>query len=304
MNRNNLNLHIKIDIVLINYNNFFDTMECLESLKKCSYPFRNLFLIDNSEQVDITLKEYIRESSRIILIKTNKNLGFAGGNNLGIKEALKNNPNYILLLNNDTIVKEDFLENLIHGAIQENADIATGKIYHYNKPDVIWATGGWIDWGRGVGRLRGIGKKDHAQFDKTEKVSFISGCMILIKKDVFDKIGLLNERYFMYHEDLDFCLRALKANFRLVYIPSSIIWHKVGATNINKSPFYFYYFLRNSIFIVKNYANSWRKTKFLLYGTIFYSLKLCLASIRNLNFIPVFFKAIKDGLFNKEGKLQ
>lgn len=295
------NQPLKIDIVIVNYQKSRDTINCAESIRKSLYPIRKIFIIDNTEDKDVFLENNFTAEPMIKYIKTSRNLGFAGGNNLGITESLKDAPDYILLLNNDVIVNKDFLNKLVAGTLAESADITTGKIYYYDRPDIIWGAGGWIDWKRGMGMLYGIGQKDVGQFDKNKGVSFISGCMMLIKCGVFGKIGMFDEKYFMYYEDVDFCLRASNAGFKMAYIPGSIIWHKVGAINPNKTPFYFYYFMRNSIFVIRKFATFRQKIWYSIYSAIYYSLKFLHVFLRDSRYIPSFFFALRDGLSGNEG---
>ncbi len=288
-----------VDIIIVNYKKHEDTLECIRSLRKVSYPVRKIYIVDNTEDGENVLEKSLGNEPGVQYIKSGGNLGFAGGNNLGIKESLKNNPDYILLLNNDTVVKEDFLRNLIEVAVKERADLATGKIYYYFKPDIIWGAGGRIDWKRGMGCLYGINQRDNEDFNFVKEVSFISGCMILIKKDVFEKIGFLPEDYFMYHEDVDFSLTAVNKGLKLIYVPTSIIWHKTGAARVDETPFQFYYFVRNSAFIIRKFADFRQKTCYLLYSPVYFFLKCCLVQRENIKFIHAFLAGIKDALLNK-----
>ncbi|MFA5119237.1 MAG: glycosyltransferase family 2 protein [Candidatus Omnitrophota bacterium] len=292
----------KIIVIIVNYNKNRDTLECLNSLKKVTYPIYGVIIIDNSTNEDSCLYDYSVNDGLIKYIKIGENIGFAEGNNVGIKEALTVDPDYILLLNNDTVVKEDFLDKLIEPVVKHKVDLATGKIYYYDKPDTIWGAGGKIDWKRGMGVLYGINKKDKKIFNVVRDVSFISGCMMFIKKDVFMRIGCLSDDFFMYCEDVDFCLRALKADLKMIYVPESVIWHRVGAKEMNGSAFHFYYFIRNSLIIVLTYGRFFQKSLFFLFIFPYSFYKIVLSKVADKTLLfKIFIMAFRDKINNKLG---
>jgi len=285
-----------IDVVLVDYNSTKDTIECVESLKKSLYSIRTIYIVDNSPEQDEDLYSYAVANEQVIYIKTNDNLGFSGGNNLGIEESLKNNSDYVLLLNNDTVVADDFLTELMSDAIHEKADIATGKIYYFDAPDKIWSAGGYMDWKRGVGIFYGNDAIDKAVCTAIKTINFITGCMMLIKADVIREIGVLSEEYFMYCEDVDYSLRAFNAGKKMLYVPTSKIWHKIGASSFDKNPFYFYYFLRNSLVIMKKYAGFKQWCAFLSYMPFYLSAKLIIQRKNRIKYYRAFLKGIVDGV--------
>ena len=182
----------RVEIIILNYNGREDTRECLHSLESLDYPNYHITIIDNGSQDG--LGELVkRDFPQVRYIYSPVNLRFAGGNNLAIKQAMAEGFDYVLLLNNDTVVDRSFLKFWVE-AIQ----------------------------------AFGIGQKDDGQFDKVKEVSFLNGACLLIKAEVVAKIGMLDEDYFLYGEDVDFCLRARKAGYRLVYEPRAKIWHKIS----------------------------------------------------------------------------
>ncbi|MBL7094760.1 glycosyltransferase family 2 protein [candidate division KSB1 bacterium] len=237
----------KVSIILVNWNNSYDTIECIESLKQLIYYNNEIIVVDNNSTYD-SIKE-LENVDNINLIQNNNNLGFAGGNNVGIEFALKGNSDYVLLLNNDTVVDERFLSILIKGATEEkNIGIIGGKIYYYNEPAKIWSAGGGLTKTTKRTFQYGENKIDKKQYNREKEVDFLSGCCMLIRREVFEKIGLLDADYFMYYEDVDFCLRAKKF-FKIVYIPEALIWHKVSATT--EKSFRDYYRMRNYLILLK-----------------------------------------------------
>lgn len=242
----------KVTIVLLNYNGANDTIDCLQSLLSISYHNYNIIIVDNDssdksiEEIKIYMQnhniEHIifpsivsaledeNQNTFISIIQSEHNGGYGYGNNIGIKYALKNNADYVLILNNDTVVDPCFLEPIVQMCEKDKSiGIATGKIYFYDKPDTIWSNGGKFNHCIAKVEHMNFNEKDIGQKPPKEN-TFISGCMWLIPKQVFERVGLINEEYFMYVEDLEFCQRVLNVGYKLNVCTQSKIWHKVGST--------------------------------------------------------------------------
>lgn len=263
---------MKVFIVILNYNGGEDVLECIESvlqLEKKDWESK-IVVVDN-KSTDESLKEIRKLKTKIKLIENKENLGFAGGNNVGIKYALENGADWIFLLNNDTTIKKDCLVQLIKAA---NSDRKIGllgpKIYFYpgcefhlkryqkkERGQVIWYGGGVIDWQNMLASHRGVDEVDKGQYHQLEETDFISGCAMLIKREVFEKVGLLDERFFLYYEDVDFCLRSQKAGFKTVFVPQAIVWHKNKGTGRSGQPYQEYYMARNRLLLGRRWA-PWR----------------------------------------------
>jgi GT2 family glycosyltransferase len=217
----------KVSIVLVNWHGLRDTVECLESLQKITYPNYEVIVVDNDSGGDeaATIEERFRDYVK--LIRNPKNYGFAKGCNIGIRDALARDPQYVLLLNNDTVVTHDFLEQLVQ--VVESYDrvgIAGGKIYAYENPKVVWFAGGApIDYLRGKTPSR-QSWLDSGIFDETEEVEWVVGTFMLISRDVLETVGTLDDRFFFGWEDVDLSVRATKHGFKVLYVPGSVIWHK------------------------------------------------------------------------------
>ncbi len=241
----------KVVIVVLTWNNYDDTKACIESLKGITYPNCSIVVVDNHSTDGSA--EKLKQTAGIHLLQNDANLGFAAGNNVGIEFAMQGKADYILLLNNDTIVDAGFLTALVNDASEhKSAGVLGSKIYYFNDRRKIWSAGG------GISKLTkrtfqyGENKIDHGQFDVTREVGFVSGCCMLIKREVVEKIGALDPDYFMYYEDVDFCLRARQAGFSVLFVPDSVIWHKVSAAT-NRA-FRDYYRMRNYfLFLKRNY---------------------------------------------------
>lgn len=263
---------MKITAVILNYRGTKDTISCIKSLKNCIHKDISLqiIVVDNgSEDNSNTL---ISQQKGIVSLINSQNFGFTGGMNIGIKKALEENPDYILILNNDIEVDKLFIENLAKKA--KNNTIISPKIYfakgsefhksRYKKNDlgnVIWYAGGKIDWDNILGIHIGVDEVDKGQFEKTREIDFATGAAMLIPTEVIGKIGLLDENYFLYLEDLDYSVRAKKAGFKIIFEPSAIMWHKNAAsTGGSGSNLQDYFISRNRLIFAFKYAKL--KTKF------------------------------------------
>lgn len=256
-------------IVLLNYKGCQDTIECIESLEQITYRNYKIIIVDNNSKDGS--EEILRNKfPQHIVIQSGENLGFSGGNNVGIKYALENGADYILLLNNDTLVEPDFLNPLVEEAEKDKAiGIVAGKINYYYDKNIIWSAGGYISEIKGCGYHYGINEVDVGQYDKKREVTCLTGCLQLIKKEVIKEVGLYDEDYFLYFEDVDYCYRVKKHGFKLVYVPQSKIYHKVSASAGEESSLALYYNHRNRLlFVKKNIDAFFNKSVFLLYFLI------------------------------------
>jgi hypothetical protein len=194
-----------------------------------------------------------------------QNKGFAGGNNIGIRYAFDHfNPDYILLLNNDTIVDPHFLGKLVEAA-EKNPHVGFlgPKEYFYSKPSIIHSAGATFSVWRGRAYHRGEGQEDHHQYDDQAEVEYITGACVLVPRRVIQSIGLLDEHYFFFWEDIDWCFRGKKKGFISLYVPDAVIWHKVGAsapTSVHK-----YYLIKYRFLFLKKNTSSFVFLLFLLY---------------------------------------
>ncbi len=223
-----------VAIIILNWNGVEDTLECLDSLKKITYPNYEVIVVDNgSEGDDVkTLKQGFGDYAHII--GNDRNYGFAEGNNIGIRYALNAfDPAYLLLLNNDMVIAPDFLGELVRVAEGEaRVGIVGPKVYYYDfegRKDVLWYAGGKIKrWGRYVYCHIGGDKDDLPQYQTISNVDWVTGSAMMIKRRVIEELSLLNPRYFFGSEDVEYCIRARKHGFKIVYVPGARVWHKVG----------------------------------------------------------------------------
>ena len=296
-------MHPKVDIIVINWNNKADTIACLDSLKSLNYPDFKIIVIDNGSTDDSVIgikKAY----PSITLIENRKNLGFSGGNNVGIRLALNDGADYVLLINNDTVVDSGFLGELIRVVESDpSIGIVGPKIYYYDDPKRIWFAGGAINYWWGHLYHVGYMEEDVGKYDVIRDVDSITGCAMLIKRKVLEEIGLLCEDMFLYFEDTDFCVRAYKKGYRLVYVPTSVIWHKVSRTTSKIKGLQFYYNIRNWLIFMRRHASPLQLAVFLPFYAIRYMGYNVIVAILTGNFseAKLYLKATYDGLTHRCG---
>jgi len=243
----------KVSIIIVNWNGLEDTMECLGSLKDIDYPNYEVIVVDNGSQGNEA--EVLREKwgEYVHVIECDKNYGFAGGANIGIRYALRvSKPGYILLLNNDTVVAKEFLTEMVRAAATDARIGMVGpKVCNYYVRDRIDAAGGRINWRFGFGEDIGEGETDRGQFNVAQEVDFVSGSALLVRSAVIKEIGPLDERFFLYNEDADWCLRAKRAGYKVWFTPAGPVFHKQGASTGRVSKTTLYYSHRNRLLLLK-----------------------------------------------------
>lgn len=220
-----------IYVIVLTWNGKADTLECLRSLQNLAYPNARILVVDNAS--DDGTAEAVRSSFPYVeLICNDSNLRFAGGNNAGIEYSLRRGADYVLLLNNDTVVDLDFLTPLVQKAEEDKQiGIVGPKIYYHGESKRIWFAGGRIEWWKGWVSHIGIRETDTHEYDTVREVDYITGCCMLVKREVIKAVGTLDEKFYLYGEDVDWCIRARRAGYKTVCIPSSHIWHKVSASS-------------------------------------------------------------------------
>jgi GT2 family glycosyltransferase len=230
---------LSVAIIIVNWNRKEDTLACLDSLARVTYPKFRVILVDNGSQ-DGSAAAIRDRFPGVMVIALPQNLRFAGGNNVGLREVLARGDDFALLLNNDTTVEPDFLDHLM-AATQSDPKIglAAPKILYYNRPTVIWFAGGVLRPAFGYVRHYGQRQVDNGRYDRSQSVSFLTGCCLAIRREVIQKVGLLDEGYYLYSEDADYGLRAKRSGYKLYYESASRIYHKVssstgGAYNLRK----------------------------------------------------------------------
>lgn len=237
-----------VAIVILNWNGLSDTLECLESLSTLDQDVCRLFVADNGS-TDDSLKVISSQYPQVRLIANQANLGFAEGNNRAIQEALKTEIDYILLLNNDTVVDSFIVSAFLDAAERmPNAGVFGAKIYTHAQPNRLWFAGGYWDARTLSFNEIGTGEADHGQYDELTETDWVIGCAMFVRAEVFRKIGLLEPKFFLNNEEIDFCSRARRAGFACAYVPNAKLWHKISVSfGGEDSPLKEYFSARNRL---------------------------------------------------------
>ena len=260
---------MRISAVVLNFNGAEYISRCLESLSRVKHGayFFDIYVIDNNSWDDsVKLVQNKFPNANLTINQTN--LGFAEGNNVGIRLALENKSDFVWIVNPDVYVAPDSLLNLLAGADNyKNAGIFSPKIYfapgyefhrdRYAKKDlgrVIWYAGGNIDWNNLIASHRGVDQVDTGKFDHDIETDFVSGACMLIRSRVFSTTGLLDPKYYLYFEENDLCQRARKFGWRLMYICQSVVWHANAQSTGVGSSLQDYYITRNRLLFGLRYA--------------------------------------------------
>ena len=257
----------RIGIIVVNLDSYSDTARCLESLATTSYPNTMIFVVDNGSK-DGSDAQLRRDFHSVTHYRLPTNLGSTGGRNFGIRSAIQNSCDHVLLLDDDAIVTPGFLEPLV-SRIESDPNIAavTGKIYHapHNPGDpsnVLWYAGcirRWHAWYNHVG----MGERDAGNYDTPTPVACMAACLMLMRSSAIQKIGGLSDDYFVYWEEPDWCARASKAGYQCYYEPKSIIYHNYKSGQVGKeTPFHNYLVFRNALIFNKKHNPFWRRVQF------------------------------------------
>lgn len=242
-----------LGIVIVNWRNKKVILDCLVSIAKAGY-LANVVVVDNGSDdgtiEELRIKNY---ESRIKVIKNKQNLGFAEGNNVGIRYLLSKGTKYILILNPDTLIDKKMIKILLDEMEKdETIGIAGPKILSPN--GYLWSCGGILDKKRYSGGLIGLNRKDNGQDERIKEVDYISGTAMMIKRAVFEKIGLFEKKYFIYYEDVELSLLAKKAGFKVVFVPWAVMHHLESSSFGKDSPAHEYYMARNHLQFVERNA--------------------------------------------------
>ncbi|MBA4317051.1 MAG: hypothetical protein C0412_01490 [Flavobacterium sp.] len=282
-----------ISIVILNYQRPNETVECINSVQNNASITQNIIVVDNAS--DDNSVEIIKNSfPDIQLILSKENRGYAGGMNLGILEAFKHSPDYILILNSDTLIENQSIEILVK-AMDNNksAAMATGTIHYYPKIEDIWYSGGRLSYWRASGfHVRAL--DDHSRLLEKDfvKVTFISGCACLFRTDALKKVGLFDERFFLYNEDTELCSRLIRNNYELIYVPASKLFHRI--TKSDYTAYSIYFSIRNRLLFEEISATGFVKYSGFLYLFSTYLLKIFLWRFTRHEYFNASVKGIID----------
>ena len=283
----------KVTIIILNWNGKEDTIECLESLKHITYPNYKILLLDNGS-TDGSIECFRERYPDIEIIENGENLGFAEGNNVGMRKVMEEDADYVLLLNNDTLVDENFLIELVSVAESDPKIGVVGPKIYFPESNIIWYAGGKIDLKHASLDVTGFNNFDSGQHNSVKSVEWMTGCAFLIKNEVMEKVGLFDPIFFAYWEEIDWCIKIRKAGYEIDFVPTAIIWHKQHSSTKNIGGFRNYLILRNSILCLRKYGNLYDKIYFVVWFTCYKFPRLFIGAIirRNFNLAKCYLKAL------------
>jgi GT2 family glycosyltransferase len=314
----------KVSIIILNWNGWKDTIECLESLYQITYPNYDVIVVDNGSEDEsiekikeyaegkikveskffeydpsnkpIKIIKYTREKAeagggkekeiadlssnkKLIIIKNEKNYGFAKGANIGMRYGLATGTEGMLLLNNDMVVDKEFLSELVKIADNNSRiGVATPKVYYYSEQDRIQFCAARIDLWTGRMFVEGINKLDVGQHEQVKEVDYGHGGCSLIRREVLETVGLLDAGYFLYWEDMDYWFRARSKGYKIIYTPGARVWHKGGATSL-KTGLHPYYSTKGRFRFIAKHAASVQLVSFFF---LFFCFELWLITVSEL----------------------
>ncbi|MDX8430738.1 MAG: glycosyltransferase family 2 protein [Candidatus Algichlamydia australiensis] len=240
-----------ISVVILNWNGKNDTLACLQSLDNADYQQLKTYVVDNGS-TDNSIQAIQAQFPNVELIETGENLGFAGGNNVALRKILQTETDYIFLLNNDTVVRPDIFKSFVARAEKEPNSVWGGKLCLYDLPDTLDHLGGIWDEKHASFRLVGNREKS-ALFSEPIEMDYICGAALFAPKRVFEKVGLLEEKYFLVWEEADWCTRAKRAGFKMLLCPEATLFHKVSASFQDRAHQSYFSFRNRLLFIERNF---------------------------------------------------
>ncbi len=278
-------------VVIVNWNRADDTIECLQALEGSDYSDYRPLVVDNGSTDGSP--DAIRAAFPAVEMIANKdNLGFARANNIGIEHALRQGADYVFLLNNDTLVDGRLLTELVAvGESDPQIGMLAPKIYYHDGGSRLWSAG--ARWRRFPPRVTiiGYGREDRPAYSVQREADYATGCAMLVKRGVFERVGMFDPAFFMYHEDYDFSARVRRGGYRIVYVPQAVMWHKVSASTGEESPLKWYYLGK---YIVPLYLKHFRPPRLSL--ALFVLWVLARETTKgNARYLGSYLRGLRDG---------
>jgi GT2 family glycosyltransferase len=257
-----------VTVVILNTNRRNDTLECLQSLSNSTYPNLSIIVLDNASD-DGSVEAIQTLFPEVQLVSLTENKGYAGNNNVGVELAIQGGAEWIYVLNEDTLQAHDCIALLVQaGESDPQVGIVGPMVYHHDEPRVIQSAGGlmdshWRSWHSGQNQ------DDQGQFSQVRSVQWISGCALMIRRETVEQIGLIDERFFYYQEEIEWCLRARQAGWKILHVPQARLWHKGVQREYNPPANVTYYKIRNGFLLAKKHKAPLRVQAFAWTDTLY-----------------------------------
>lgn len=296
----------KLGVVLVNYNGIEYNEACINSIRASDWSGEILvFCVDNDSQdgsPDRLIEQY-GDEAWFRLIRIEENVGFSAANNAGLHEAVEAGCDLLMLLNNDTCIEKDMIKRLA-ACVEGKACIAAPKIYYWDRKDMIWSAGGCLTSVIKKPVSFGEGKRDTGQYGQEKECTCLNGCCMFLSAETFLRIGDMDEDFFLYYEDTEYCMRAMEKGIRLLYCPDAQMYHKVSAsTGGSTSPACAYYISRNWPMCMGKRMEKWRFPLFLLYFLVNRAACFLLWGVRGrVDLVRAGLKGVVDFLAGRTGK--
>lgn len=243
---------VNVFTVILNTNRRDDTLACLAALHQSTYKRHTIIVLDNAS-TDGSVAAITAQFPQVELIHLKENKGYAGNNNVGIAAAMAQGADWVYVLNEDTIQAPDCLEHLVAvGESDPNIGIVGPMVYHADNPDVIQSAGGWIDHHWQAGH-KGQNDPDKGQFAEPHPVAWVSGCAIMVRREVIEQLGMLDEHFFYYWEETEWCVRTRRAGWKIMHVPQARLWHKGVQIDYRPGPNVAYYNTRNYLMMLRKH---------------------------------------------------
>jgi len=281
-----------IYVIIVNWQRPDDTIACVRSIQREEILDLRLLVVDNGSEDD-SVQQISAACPTAALLSLPQNVGFAGGYNAGIDDALTQGADYVFLLNNDTVVEAGAMAALIQTLEQDKRwAIAVPKICYYDRPDRIWAAGARWDFFPPRVKMVGFGRRDGPRYSGQHELEYATGCALLCRRDVIEAVGGFDPDFVNYQEDYDFCYRVREVGYRLVYVPQAVILHKVSRSLGTASPTRWHYLGRNTVLF---YRPGRRFTWSTFYIAVLWFVGREILSGRRTQ-VAAFVRGVRDGL--------
>lgn len=281
--KNKADVNKKVYIVVLNYKNLEDTLACLESLRKVTYNDYHIVVVDNDSQ-DGSYEYLVEHATDCQVIQSGENRGYAAGNNIGICYALKHQADYVCILNNDVEVEPDFLTKLVE-YMESASDVgmAGPVVYEFDRRDIVQSAGFSIGIGKGSTQPLMQGKnKSIIQKETVKFCDGLSGTCLLVKREVLEKAGLIPENYFLFFEEMEWCINVRKQGYKLATVFAVGVYHKGSATLKKTGTMSRYYMARNRVLFVRRNGTVFELIAFLLIEGLGYMIRPLFSSKKDV----------------------